>query len=226
MAFFQKSNHRDHPRSCGKDNVKDIGRGMARGSPPLVRERRKNGPYGTRNTRITPARAGKTPTSIDRPDMGGDHPRSCGKDENCKVPSSCSRGSPPLVRERRRASPSLVAFAGITPARAGKTCRSPWENMAAQDHPRSCGKDTECTTKGRRKEGSPPLVRERPDCICHLPNASGITPARAGKTSTPPHRTRNTLGSPPLVRERLCQLLYERPQLRITPARAGKTKWC
>ena len=54
----------DHPRSCGKDfKLKPL---MLRlpGSPPLVRERQYGFSENIKEDRITPARAGKTPTSL------------------------------------------------------------------------------------------------------------------------------------------------------------------
>ena len=91
--------------------------------------------------------------------------------------------------------------------------------------------------------GSPPLVRERLVSSYCLLYASGITPARAGKTLLPSactavgqdhprscgkddgywHVNPSLSGSPPLVRERPPRPMKGAVALRITPARAGKT---
>ena len=91
------------------------------GSPPLVRERLYRMREAGKDFRITPARAGKTVRAAGVPEMRGDHPRSCGKDNNERKQSFYGVGSPPLVRERQIQRPSHQAGAGITPARAGKT---------------------------------------------------------------------------------------------------------
>ena len=91
--------------------------------------------------------------------------------------------------------------------------------------------------------GSPPLVRERLYSDYENSMFFGITPARAGKTSS---RARSPAagedhprscgkdspgvaaeafmaGSPPLVRERRVDALRVQVAFGITPARAGKT---
>ena len=94
------------------------------------------------HSRITPARAGKTPPQIGHYPLWGDHPRSCGKDRLRVYSTSAIRGSPPLVRERPRVSLRHRAKRGITPARAGKTILPIYTRSKIQDHPRSCGKDS------------------------------------------------------------------------------------
>ena len=111
----------DHPRSCGKDSPPTNLLRNGLGSPPLVRERRTAMERGTLMTRITPARAGKTPTSYHFFRSNRDHPRSCGKDISLRASSTGSAGSPPLVRERLAVAFFITAVTGITPARAGKT---------------------------------------------------------------------------------------------------------
>ena len=56
------------------------------GSPPLVRERLLELAIGCANHGITPARAGKTASTITTETDGGDHPRSCGKDKPLPAP--------------------------------------------------------------------------------------------------------------------------------------------
>ena len=111
-----------------------------------------------------------------------DHPRSCGKDVMAEDLLVCFGGSPPLVRERRvRVLPEPHIF-GITPARAGKTTARLPLSGSAQDHPRSCGKDTLSEQDIHAVPGSPPLVRERQKRGQIYGVKMRITPARAGKT--------------------------------------------
>ena len=111
----------DHPRSCGKDTGLMPWPCFTEGSPPLVRERHSRHVHGRLNDRITPARAGKTPSQYQTAHDNKDHPRSCGKDMLPAMLLPPCVGSPPLVRERPSSTCVLIASAGITPARAGKT---------------------------------------------------------------------------------------------------------
>ena len=159
---FRHDINEDHPRSCGKDGWAEVAGFEDRGSPPLVRERLSPNCYSIRAIGITPARAGKTMASMLAISCSRDHPRSCGKDIYCQESVSRAVGSPPLVRERPLADHIDFAQIGITPARAGKTCRE--------------------TFGGLSFHGSPPLVRERRQVKVIVIKNHGITPARAGKT--------------------------------------------
>ena len=148
------------------------------------------------------------------------------------------------MRERLVHFVSVTTFPGITPARAGKTCRYGAYRPAYWDHPRSCGKDTLKPPCPRSRPGSPPLVRERPRPGRRIFARTRITPARAGKTrqsgfgctargdhprscgkdSISASSDNSIGGSPPLVRERQGETLWEIARPRITPARAGKTR--
>ena len=132
---------RDHPRSCGKDLINSKCVPLSAGSPPLVRERRVTYESVPQVSRITPARAGKTVTTSSKLDPVEDHPRSCGKDRMNVEWISAKSGSPPLVRERLRGCENWEQSQWITPARAGKTPMTRFQNVVIRDHPRSCGKD-------------------------------------------------------------------------------------
>ena len=90
----------DHPRSCGKDLYPALFAAAVLGSPPLVRERQVPKNNREPNSRITPARAGKTRAFGSMPYLRWDHPRSCGKDFYQVHRRLGEWGSPPLVRER------------------------------------------------------------------------------------------------------------------------------
>ena len=193
--------------------------------------------------RITPARAGKTPSKTGRECRCGDHPRSCGKDFTRQCTHIIPPGSPPLVRERLGIPCFSEAPPRITPARAGKTIPECAVARCYRDHPRSCGKDPEPHHVGQCEPGSPPLVRERQTTKNKSSHRTRITPARAGKTYL--YATDNDVigdhprscgkdsgstclnsyvqGSPPLVRERLQHFPSCNAIRGITPARAGKT---
>ena len=187
-----------------------------------MRERPFIIPRISARSRITPARAGKTQVYSIEDDMAQDHPRSCGKDAVWVFRVVDASGSPPLVRERRLRRSSRLYNPRITPARAGKTGTVHPAYCRSADHPRSCGKDTKPNEFMTSSEGSPPLVRERPNCTPSEIARMGITPARAGKTKViliehlfvldhprscgKDGKTKDSLsppqGSPPLVRER------------------------
>ena len=240
---LKNSCKRDHPRSCGKDDSFEHNLFIKLGSPPLVRERLFLLMPSRRFLRITPARAGKTSYSLVSSHIIRDHPRSCGKDSHVVPVIHVPGGSPPLVRERRTPGKGTGCIQRITPARAGKTRRCSLCSGMCQDHPRSCGKDSEMAMAGMTLSGSPPLVRERPKNIRNRPGNGGITPARAGKTGTVRRLpiikedhprscgkdwvdvtvTLPVSGSPPLVRERRSACAASCAAHGITPARAGKT---
>ena len=107
-----------------------------------MRERPIHTNWTRDKTGITPARAGKTRADRRQQRHCQDHPRSCGKDSYCLAVHFLISGSPPLVRERQLQGTSTILFLGITPARAGKTWYSCYWVSETQDHPRSCGKDS------------------------------------------------------------------------------------
>ena len=93
--------HQDHPRMCGKNVPGDISKTPEEGSPPRVREKLISSNSSSRNTRITPACAGKTDYVV--------------------VLFGLILGSPPHVREKLGGSHVLSQNQRITPACAGKT---------------------------------------------------------------------------------------------------------
>ena len=90
----------DHPRVCGKNFLRALFRSSRPGSPPHVREKLISSNSSSRNTRITPACAGKTQTETSLPCLIRDHPRVCGKNYCLLRLHYCFTGSPPRVREK------------------------------------------------------------------------------------------------------------------------------
>ena len=131
----------DHPRLRGKDQTMDMHIGMEMGSPPLARERPFCASAAVLCYRITPACAGKTRIIKRRMRAKKDHPRLRGKDGPTERMETETAGSPPLARERHWESCFYGAWAGITPACAGKTRRRCKSMETIMDHPRLRGKD-------------------------------------------------------------------------------------
>ena len=91
-------------------------------------------------------------------------------------------GSPPRVRGRAQNDTAVTSFAGITPARAGKSrCRLA-KAQGYGDHPRACGEEIMCQPFHANSSGSPPRVRGRGKRGQISRANEGITPARAGKS--------------------------------------------
>ncbi len=73
--------------------------------------------------RITPTRVGKTMTLAGQRPEGWDHPHACGENLPVAPWASKLRGSPPRVWGKPLLVSLIVAVAGITPTRVGKTRR-------------------------------------------------------------------------------------------------------
>ena len=112
---------RDHPRMCGKNHKANTSICVCLGSPPRVREKLISSNSSSRNTRITPACAGKTQTETSLPCLIRDHPRECGKNSITLARIVADPGSPPRVREKLNHTSSNRCRSRITPASAGKT---------------------------------------------------------------------------------------------------------
>ena len=176
-------------------------------------------------TRITPARAGKTLRSSTSLNARWDHPRACGE--------NAAEFFSPLDNLR------------ITPARAGKTRVPGYTAIRRTDHPRACGENRLSSCVSWQPFGSPPRVRGKRLSSCRKRSAARITPARAGKTSSQDRLSRrgedhpracgenkagvlqsvDGSGSPPRVRGKLGDKSHRPLRVGITPARAGKTLW-
>ena len=72
----------DHPRACGEKVAFSTTQIQTMGSPPRVRGKVGHLPIGTTPSRITPARAGKSPATSGGRSARRDHPRACGEKFN------------------------------------------------------------------------------------------------------------------------------------------------
>ena len=73
--------------------------------------------------------------------------------------------------------------AGIIPALAGNTRRTPPSNGCPRDHPRACGEHHVLVPACTRVQGSSPRLRGTLKKFCMFPYSYGIIPALAGNTS-------------------------------------------
>ena len=153
-------------------------------------------------------------------------------------------GSSPLTRGKRQASCVDVLLIGLIPAHAGKTCRGRSPVRRCRAHPRSRGENAAGVPSCDFAAGSSPLTRGKRVPGEKVGYRSGLIPAHAGKTSSPPSwepgraahprsRGENFLivnverkvdGSSPLTRGK-----HQTDRVRIhsrglIPAHAGKTR--
>ena len=126
---------------------------------------------------ITPAYAGKRIKLRKRHSICGDHPCVCGEKIEMPYELLLKEGSPPRMRGKARSRCFVVEVMRITPAYAGKRCRSPAFRSMPWDHPRVCGEKSAGANVIGLSLGSPPRVRGK----AAEPRAShgpqGITPA-------------------------------------------------
>ena len=151
-----------HPRACGEN---------FNGKAFLV-----NG------SGLIPARAGKTVTYIFQIRLMTAHPRACGENAPMEGLEPSTAGSSPRVRGKRRAAASSTCPPRLIPARAGKTPVHRHRDIQPRAHPRACGENDRTYTVKAGSNGSSPRVRGKRAGCTAPPGASGLIPARAGKT--------------------------------------------
>ena len=172
----------DHPRGCGENDKLGGESFDTLGSPPRMRGKPWVVAAPARQSRITPADAGKTSSKMTGTHSCRDHPRGCGENWLCPCFVRGAQGSPPRMRGKPR--PACIGGfrRGITPADAGKTSRRRGELQASKDHPRGCGENSECRCRAVCGVGSPPQVRGKLFRHSLFLFRNRITPAGAGKT--------------------------------------------
>ena len=158
------------------------------GSPPRVRGKVVFKVARVQSPGITPACAGKRRRAFLHGRPGWDHPRVCGEKSFSKSPASSRRGSPPRVRGKGGIGIYSTFTHGITPACAGKSCSGCCSCSCAGDHPRVCGEKSKEVAEYASKAGSPPRVRGKVEPFKGSMYQSRITPACAGKRTSPAGR--------------------------------------
>ena len=155
------------------------------GSPPRGRgkDERKHGLR--RQTRITPAWAGKRTLHRFHRLACRDHPRMGGEKAQVLPAGISSEGSPPRGRGKGVSNVLVPEKFGITPAWAGKSryrCRC-WSG--GRDHPRMGGEKPFLFYGGSSDSGSPPHGRGKVHSVFKVRKHHRITPAWAGKSRRP-----------------------------------------
>ena len=111
----------DHPRLCGEKYLVSYHTVGAAGSPPPMRGKVTEAETVTKEDRITPAYAGKSPAGFSQYRDHWDHPRLCGEKSDRSATCFFKSGSPPPMRGKVRHAVKKVVVLGITPAYAGKS---------------------------------------------------------------------------------------------------------
>ena len=89
---------KDHPRVCGENYYRELGRARCIGSPPRMRGKHCYYTFHFISMRITPAYAGKTLFQILFHMCYQDHPRVCGENATANPSAVGLLGSPPRMR--------------------------------------------------------------------------------------------------------------------------------
>ena len=181
-SFDSCSLKTDHPRACGENVDSVFLLKQPLGSPPRMRGKPVSVRHLTKQSRITPAHAGKTVILCLNFSVNSDHPRACGENISASHPEPRADGSPPRMRGKPGQRNPRQDGGRITPAHAGKTREPRRTATSAADHPRACGENLDRTWCSFTEPGSPPRMRgKHPSSFLELPR-SRITPAHAGKT--------------------------------------------
>ena len=130
---------------------------------------------------ITPAWAGKSSALLYDIAAFWDHPRMGGEKHTLLLRLQQVIGSPPHGRGKATINQLRQAFAGITPAWAGKSNAAVLDTSSTEDHPRMGGE--KCIESGEDVlvSGSPPHGRGKDVPFIGTLAVPGITPAWAGK---------------------------------------------
>ena len=133
-------------------------------------------------------------------------------------------GSPPRVRGKVLQLLDAVIGQGITPARAGKSGNDNDYRIVMSDHPRACGEKPGAPFLLRSAEGSPPRVRGKDFYAVQLGVSDGITPARAGKSSSTVEYPKNFRDHPRACGEKSIHTEGSAPRLGSPPRVRGKDR--
>ena len=234
---------RDHPRVCGEKETPGHSCVLPRGSPPRMRGKVFSAFCEVHNVGITPAYAGKSPSTCIGFPILGDHPRVCGEKSTTKKSMRGWQGSPPRMRGKGGGQRHPLYKARITPAYAGKSKPHPYCRTVSWDHPRVCGEKFGISCNPSLTGGSPPRMRGKVSMSSSFRALAGITPAYAGKSqgracgaSRPRDHPRVcgekgrkagafklAVGSPPRMRGKVLPDRGRVVGVGITPAYAGKS---
>ena len=181
-SYGFRRRHRAHPRACGENKANSRTTQWGTGSSPRVRGKPRDDPQGCARGRLIPARAGKTKSPLGALLAPRAHPRACGENRAVSMRVDVRGGSSPRVRGKRRRAPPGPVVPGLIPARAGKTRHLIAGQRGELAHPRACGENLTPAGRFVIQGGSSPRVRGKPGPPSPPPVATGLIPARAGKT--------------------------------------------
>ena len=154
---------RAHPRACGENHRRTARNGIAGGSSPRMRGKRRHSEQRRIPRRLIPAHAGKTLACDRGRSTRRAHPRACGENELILGNVSCPVGSSPRMRGKRGYSQSALA--------------------RAMAHPRACGENLARPGHVSRKSGSSPRMRGKRNDHAAASTTRRLIPAHAGKTT-------------------------------------------
>ena len=155
-----------HPRACGENPSSLSSKPAMPGSSPRVR--------------------GKLSNPMTKPAPEKAHPRACGENQRLLSPKPSALGSSPRVRGKRLVAALCWGYNRLIPARAGKTDQGEGGLNAVPAHPRACGENRRCWRDLFAAAGSSPRVRGKLLSLIAQVITTGLIPARAGKTFSPP----------------------------------------
>ena len=234
-----------HPRVCGENVRRALGKRGQWGSSPRVRG--KLGVLGgeAEERGLIPACAGKTPPGAGPPGWRAAHPRVCGENPLPGGHMARQAGSSPRVRGKLRQDFFEEGRRRLIPACAGKTTSPTPCGSTGRAHPRVCGENLLASALAAWWLGSSPRVRGKRQELEAVDEQPRLIPACAGKTdparvdvhcarahprvcgenSIPASRVATSRGSSPRVRGKLGHGPCGLRAARLIPACAGKTRW-
>ena len=171
-----------HPRSRGENDLPGADRTFVHGSSPLTRGKQHAAGRVSRNRRLIPAHAGKTPLMRTAASMRAAHPRSRGENLGEVGSTHAKSGSSPLTRGKRAHFFAFFASERLIPAHAGKTCGVSTARHPLTAHPRSRGENGSDCRSMISARGSSPLTRGKPLGRVYARDRHRLIPAHAGKT--------------------------------------------
>ena len=141
------------------------------------------GGHAVHETGSSPHTRGALSTPVMVVHMTWDHPRIRGEHGARWTPSLDQPGSSPHTRGARGLCGPGDRGAGIIPAYAGSTARSPAPSCRGRDHPRIRGEHRMLSPGGVFSAGSSPHTRGAPGRGVGVADPGGIIPAYAGSTT-------------------------------------------
>ena len=178
---------KDHPRACGA-NAKWLRSCPApSGSSPRMRGKLADETAVVTASRIIPAHAGQTNTSVFSLACATDHPRACGANVISGRLRHASGGSSPRMRGKLHQVQRATYADRIIPGHAGQTPPDSPPVVFHPDHPRACGANAAVRRSFMIPSGSSPRMRGKHRIIVGAKMEPRIIPAHAGQTIVPRH---------------------------------------